>query len=274
MDASVWAALRPHLQNVVEIDFSGGGEPLLHPDLAEWIAEAKQAGCRAGFLTNGSLLDEATASRMIRAGVDWIALSADGARAETFENIRKGASFEAFCENVRRLTGMRMGKVPRVIVQFRDDALQCRATTGDRPAGRGPASGPGELQTVRRGPRRAGAEARAVRIEGGPRDPPPREGLGQGPKTGPQARRRDHGLRLRARRVAGVRPGSPQFAVRPLRRPGFAMHQPCHRRPIVLPGTRGGHAHRALRPPAGRRPAVRSGSRTCAGSTGIGSKRG
>ncbi|MBC8876460.1 MAG: SDR family NAD(P)-dependent oxidoreductase [Planctomycetes bacterium] len=118
MDASVWAALRPHLQNVVEIDFSGGGEPLLQPELADWIAEAKHAGCKAGFLTNGSLLDETTASRMIQAGVDWIALSADGARAETFESIRKGADFATFCDNVRRLTGMRMGKIPRVMFNF------------------------------------------------------------------------------------------------------------------------------------------------------------
>ena len=115
MGTSVWAALRPHLQNVVEIDFSGGGEPLLHPDLADWIVEAKQAGCKAGFLTNGSLLDEATASRMIDAGVDWIGFSADGARAETFEAIRKGADFETLCRNVRCLTGMRPGRIPRVL---------------------------------------------------------------------------------------------------------------------------------------------------------------
>jgi MoaA/NifB/PqqE/SkfB family radical SAM enzyme len=118
MDASVWEALRPHLENVTEIDFSGGGEPLLHQSLVDWIAEAKRAGCKAGFLSNGSLMDEATASRMIAAGVDWIALSADGARAETFEAIRKGASFETFCRNVRRLTGMRMGKIPRVMFNF------------------------------------------------------------------------------------------------------------------------------------------------------------
>ena len=115
MDTSVWAALRPHMPNVVEIDFSGGGEPLLHPNLVDWIAEAKQAGCKAGFLTNGSLLEEAASSRMIDAGVDWIALSADGARAETFEAIRQGASFAGFCENVRYLTDMRIGKTPRVM---------------------------------------------------------------------------------------------------------------------------------------------------------------
>lgn len=118
MDASVWAALRPHLGNVAEIDFSGGGEPLLHPELADRIAEAKRAGCRAGFLTNGSLLDEAAASRALAAGVDWIAFSADGARAETFETIRRGARFETFRENVRRLAAMRVGRVPRILFNF------------------------------------------------------------------------------------------------------------------------------------------------------------
>jgi MoaA/NifB/PqqE/SkfB family radical SAM enzyme len=118
MSVSVWTALRPHLKDVAEIDFSGGGEPLLHPDLADWISEAKRAGCKAGFLTNGSLLDEATASRMIDAGVDWIAFSADGARAETFERIRRGASFQTFCNNVRSLTSMRMGLTPRVMLNF------------------------------------------------------------------------------------------------------------------------------------------------------------
>lgn len=118
MGASVWAALRPHLRSVVEIDFSGGGEPLLHPDLADRIAEAKLAGCRAGLLTNGSLLNEAAAARLMEAGADWIALSADGARATTFEAVRKGADFETFCGNVRRLTGMRTGKIPRVMFNF------------------------------------------------------------------------------------------------------------------------------------------------------------
>lgn len=118
MDGAIWAALRPHLEDVVEIDFSGGGEPLLHPELPEWITEAKHAGCRAGFLSNGTLLDEAAASRLFRAGVDWIGLSADGARAETYEAIRTGADFETFCGNVRRLTGMRMGKVPWVMFNF------------------------------------------------------------------------------------------------------------------------------------------------------------
>lgn len=118
MDDSVWAALRPHLHEVAEVDFSGGGEPLLHLNLADWIAEAKQAECKAGFLTNGSFLDQSVALRMIRAGVDWIALSVDGARKEAFESIRKGADFDTFRENVRCLNALRSGKVPRILFNF------------------------------------------------------------------------------------------------------------------------------------------------------------
>jgi len=116
MEEGVWAALRPHLPSVAEVDLSGGGEPLLHPHLAEWIAEAKLAGCRAGFLSNGSLLDEASAAGVIAAGVDWIGLSIESARAETFHRIRRGADFETFCRNVRRLTLRRADTVPHVLL--------------------------------------------------------------------------------------------------------------------------------------------------------------
>lgn len=118
MKDEVWEALRPHLFEVAEIDFSGGGEPLLHPRLCEWIEESKKAGCSAGFLTNGMGLDKGKILEVMAAGIDWIGLSADGARAETFERIRRGASFKQFCGNVRDLTSSRRGKAPRVLFNF------------------------------------------------------------------------------------------------------------------------------------------------------------
>jgi MoaA/NifB/PqqE/SkfB family radical SAM enzyme len=118
MKETVFNALRPHLAEVIEVDFSGGGEPLLHPTLAEWIEEAGRAGCRTGFLTNGTLLGEEATRNVLAAGVDWIGFSADGAVAESFEKIRQGASFDEFCANVGRLTSLRTGKVPRVLFNF------------------------------------------------------------------------------------------------------------------------------------------------------------
>ncbi len=118
MSEEVWEALGPHLTEVAEVDFSGGGEPLTHPRLAERIAQAKAAGCRTGFLTNGTLLDEHAMNRILAADVDWICFSADGSNAGTFERIRRGSSFDEFCENVRRLTDSRRGVVPRVLFNF------------------------------------------------------------------------------------------------------------------------------------------------------------
>ena len=118
MSQSVWDALCPYLLKVHSIDFSGGGEPLLQPRLAEWIQEAKAAGCETGFLTNGVLLTKETAWQMVSAGVNWIAVSMDGATADTYEKIRKGSDFNRLCENLRALSLMRDENVPRLAINF------------------------------------------------------------------------------------------------------------------------------------------------------------
>ncbi len=56
MSDEIWEVLRPYLPETRSVDFTGGGEPLLHPRLAKWIREAKEAGCKTGFLTNGLIL--------------------------------------------------------------------------------------------------------------------------------------------------------------------------------------------------------------------------
>jgi len=91
-------ALRPYLSEVQSIDFSGGGEPLLQPRLADWIGDAKSEECKTGFLTNGVLLTKQTSERLISAGVDWIAVSIFGATADTHEAVQKGTDFELVCE--------------------------------------------------------------------------------------------------------------------------------------------------------------------------------
>jgi MoaA/NifB/PqqE/SkfB family radical SAM enzyme len=115
MTDAVWASLRPLLPEVEEIDLSGCGEPLLHPRLEEWIGDAKKAGSKAGFLTNGTLLDQSRTKSLLNAGIDWIAFSIEGGTKETYERIRRSARFETFCKNVQGLTAARKGKAPRVL---------------------------------------------------------------------------------------------------------------------------------------------------------------
>jgi short-subunit dehydrogenase/MoaA/NifB/PqqE/SkfB family radical SAM enzyme len=118
MTDDVWNTLRPFLSEVVSVDFSGGGEALLHPMLPERIAQAKQAGCEAGLLTNGILMNGERARGLIEAGVDWIGVSVDGATAEVYEQVRRGARFDVLVENIRRLIDLRVNGVPRVLINF------------------------------------------------------------------------------------------------------------------------------------------------------------
>lgn len=118
MSQEVWEAIKPHLSQVLSVDFSGGGEPLLQPRLEQWIMEAKGAGCEVGFLTNGLLMVKEKAKRMINEGLDWIGFSMDGATAGMYEEIRKGSSFERVCENLATVAALQIGKVPKTMINF------------------------------------------------------------------------------------------------------------------------------------------------------------
>lgn len=117
MTAGIWEALRPHLPQVESIDLSGGGEPLLNPSLLAWLVQAKKAGCAAGFLTSGQLLDEKKAAGLAEAGADWVGFSLDGATREVYEQIRKGAGFDRLLQNVKRLASLRKDGPPKIILQ-------------------------------------------------------------------------------------------------------------------------------------------------------------
>jgi MoaA/NifB/PqqE/SkfB family radical SAM enzyme len=118
MSRDVWDAIRPHLPEVQSVDFTGGGEPLLQPKLAEWIAEAKDAGCETGFLSNGLLLKRQKLERILAAGLDWVCISMDGATADLYEKIRIGSSFDRVYENVSSIAELREAKTPKTMINF------------------------------------------------------------------------------------------------------------------------------------------------------------
>lgn len=91
------------LPELEKVTLQGLGEPLLAPDLFEMIEYAAGRGIRMGFNTNASLLTEARGERLVRAGLDWLHVSLDGATPETYESIREGSDFGRVERNVRAL---------------------------------------------------------------------------------------------------------------------------------------------------------------------------
>jgi MoaA/NifB/PqqE/SkfB family radical SAM enzyme len=118
MTQTVWQAIHPYLDRVQSVDFTGGGEPLLQPKLAEWIADATKAGCETGFLSNGLLLTEEKLKKILAAGIKWICISMDGATAEMYNKIRIGSNFDRVCENVANIARLRTANIPKIMINF------------------------------------------------------------------------------------------------------------------------------------------------------------
>ena len=131
-----WAALRPEkalmsmdtyrrialdFDQVRSVDLTGGGEPLLNPDLPQMVGLASQAGCRVGFSTNGYHLDQILAAALLEAGVDWISFSIDAATAKTYQQIRRNSEFGQVLQNMQtfsRMAQARPGKPPQIMLVF------------------------------------------------------------------------------------------------------------------------------------------------------------
>jgi len=65
-----------------------GGEPLVRPDFFELAGECTKLFSRVALATNGTLVDEALAKRIVDTGIQRVSISLDGARAETHDGFR------------------------------------------------------------------------------------------------------------------------------------------------------------------------------------------
>ena len=74
-----------------------GGEPLCRGDFLELARHASERGIQVGIGSNGTLIDEAIAKKMLDAGIRSVAISIDGADPETHDSFRgkRGAFDEA-----------------------------------------------------------------------------------------------------------------------------------------------------------------------------------
>jgi radical SAM protein with 4Fe4S-binding SPASM domain len=111
-----------------KLTLQGLGEPLLSPHLLDMVDYATARHIQVGFNTNGTLLDRATADRLIAAGLSWLHVSLDGATPATYEDVRHGPAlrprpgqFERVVANLRGLIDARRAAgstTPRVHVVF------------------------------------------------------------------------------------------------------------------------------------------------------------
>ena len=143
----------------LDVNLHHRGEPLMNPALFDMIRYAKAARLKVRFHTNGALLDEAKARRLLEAGPDLVSFSFDGFTREAYERVRVGAAFEKTRDNILRLVALRreLGlKKPYVVIEkirFRNQAAgNTRAAGNARAAESDPAvaGDPTAVQALRR----------------------------------------------------------------------------------------------------------------------------
>jgi putative metalloenzyme radical SAM/SPASM domain maturase len=96
--AQTFARLEEAFPRLEALILNGVGEPLLHPQLEEFVRRGRSlmpASGWIGFQTNGLLLDEARAVSLVRAGLDRICISIDSVNPDTFRQVREGGTVGA-----------------------------------------------------------------------------------------------------------------------------------------------------------------------------------
>ncbi|GAH65814.1 unnamed protein product, partial [marine sediment metagenome] len=87
-----------------------GGEPLCQEDLLAVVKYASSKGIRTTIGSNGTLIDEGMARKMLDAGVKSVAISVDGADAQTHDSFR-GIS-GAFEQTLKGIEACRAASLP------------------------------------------------------------------------------------------------------------------------------------------------------------------
>jgi len=89
------------------IRFIGFGEPLLHPEIVNFVQMANDAGLPTHINTNGSKLTEKMAGDLLSAGLDSIKFSFQGVDSKSFSEMRKIDYFEPLLDKIAIMSGVR-----------------------------------------------------------------------------------------------------------------------------------------------------------------------
>lgn len=94
MSLETFKTLEPALPRAEALILNGVGEPLLNPNIENFITRAKKLmpkGSWIGFQSNGLLIDDLRARSLLEAGLDRICVSVDAVTPEKLRKLREGA---------------------------------------------------------------------------------------------------------------------------------------------------------------------------------------
>jgi putative metalloenzyme radical SAM/SPASM domain maturase len=137
MALSTFEALESALPHIETLILNGIGETLLHQNLETFIRTAKKLmpeNSSIGFQTNGLLLDDQKAQKLLAAGLNKICISIDAITPEKLERLREGANISGLGKalksmlKAKKLLNMPDVKIGVEIVAMRSNLSEIPAT--------------------------------------------------------------------------------------------------------------------------------------------------
>ncbi len=107
MSLDTFYKLRPLFPSAEQVALYGHGETFLYPHFFEMLKELKQHDIFVYVTTNGTLITEKVARRLVDLELDRLAFSLDAATPELFNEIRRGADFNHIIDNIRTLNAIK-----------------------------------------------------------------------------------------------------------------------------------------------------------------------
>ena len=94
------------------VNLASRGEPLLHPQIADFLAYANNKFLALKLNTNGWFLDERLCHAILSTNMNTLVISADAASEPTYSQLRVGGTFLRIMQNVRRFRAMQRRDYP------------------------------------------------------------------------------------------------------------------------------------------------------------------
>lgn len=102
------------------VRYGGMGEPLLHPDIIDFLTSMSETGMRTVLVTNGLLLTNNMCRDLVRAGVTAIEVTIDAYKGSTYDSLWQGGALKDVQMNVMNLINASRieGRSTKVITSF------------------------------------------------------------------------------------------------------------------------------------------------------------
>ena len=105
MDFENYKKILAQFPNVMNLSLNGFGEPMMYKHFFEVVAHSRKERpwCKIGIYTNGMLIDEEKAYKLMNCGLTELNISIDAAFPDTYRRVRRGGKLDILHNNIRTL---------------------------------------------------------------------------------------------------------------------------------------------------------------------------